>query len=378
MITKILSALCLTAALSLAVAPAHAAELTVLQVADYSASRASLGRALRYGVRLAIDEANRQGGVQGQKIKLIALDDRYEVSDTLRLLKEGIDTHKPVAIVNILGTANTAAVLKSDILDTAKIPLIGPYTGADHLRAPLHPQVFHVRASYAEEVERIVLHFANSGIKRIGILHEDDPFGESIHSAFVEALKAHGLEAAGRGISPRGSNDVSAAVATVMAADPQGVLIGTAGSPTAVTVKATHTAGLFAPRIGISVNDAAQIVKTAGIDAARGFGMVSVMPDPGSCTLKICEELRALHETHGDKAEQLSPNTMEGFISARLMLIAANNTTAPITRAKLRDALEALNPANLSGFLLSYSPTRHNGSTYRDIGVIGGSGRMMY
>ncbi|HQU89211.1 MAG TPA: ABC transporter substrate-binding protein [Denitromonas sp.] len=215
MITKILSALSLTAALSLAVAPAHAAELTVLQVADYSASRASLGRALRYGVRLAIDEANRQGGVQGQKIKLIALDDRYEVSDTLRLLKEGIDTHKPVAIVNILGTANTAAVLKSDILDTAKIPLIGPYTGADHLRAPLHPQVFHVRASYAEEVERIVLHFANSGIKRIGILHEDDPFGESIHSAFVEALKAHGLEAAGRGISPRGSNDVSAAVATV-------------------------------------------------------------------------------------------------------------------------------------------------------------------
>ncbi|MCZ4306632.1 ABC transporter substrate-binding protein [Zoogloeaceae bacterium G21618-S1] len=378
MTRQILSALCLTAALGLAMPPAYTAELTVLQVADYSASRASLGRALRYGASLAIDEANRQGGVHGQKIKLVALDDRYEVNDTLRLLKEGIDTHKPVAIVNILGTANTAAVLKSGMLDTAKIPLIGPYTGADHLRSPVNPQVFHVRASYAEEVERIVLHFANSGIKRVGILHEDDPFGESIHSAFVEALKAHGLEAAGRGISPRGSVDVSAAVATVMAADPQGVLIGTAGAPTAIIVKATHAAGLFAPRIGISVNDATQIVKTAGIEAARGFGMVSVMPDPGSCTLKICEELRALHKIYGDTAEQLSPNTMEGFISARLMLIAADNTTAPITRAKLRDALEGLNPANASGFLLSYSPTRHNGSTYRDIGVIGGSGHMMY
>lgn len=378
MIHRLLSSLCLCAALGVGTTPAHAADLTVLQVADYSASRASLGRALRYGASLAIDEANRQGGVHGQKIKLIALDDRYVVDDTVRLLKEGIDTHKPVAIVNILGTANTAAVLKSGILDSEKIPLIGPYTGADHLRDPVNPQVFHVRASYAEEVERIVRHFANSGIKRVGILHEDDPFGESIHSAYVDALKTHGLEAAGRGISPRGSVDVSAAVATVMAADPQGVLIGTAGAPTAVAAKATHTAGLFAPRVGISVNDAAQIVKTAGIDAARGFGMVSVMPDPGSCTLKICQDLRTLHDSHGDKAEQLSPNTMEGFISARLMLLAATNAGAPLTRAKLRDAIEALNPANLSGFMLSYSPTRHNGSSYRDIGVIGGSGRMMY
>lgn len=377
MIRRCLTLLCLTATLAAAL-PARAAELTVLQVADYSASRASLGRALRYGVRLAIDDANRKGGVHGQKIKLVALDDRYEVDETVRLLKEGIDTHTPLAIVNILGTANTAAVLKSGVLEAARIPLIGPYTGADHLRTPLNPWVFHVRASYAEEVERIVRHFANSGIKRVGILHEDDPFGESIHSAFVDALKTYGLSASGRGVSPRGSVDVSAAIATVMASDPQGVLIGTAGSPTAVTVKAAHAAGLFAPKVGISVNDAAQIIKTAGADAARGFGMVSVMPDPAACTLPICEELRTLHATHGDRGETLSPNTMEGFVSARLLLLAAGNAAPPLTRTKLRDAIESLNPANLSGFLLSYSPTRHNGSTYRDIGVIGAGGRMMY
>ena len=377
MLRRCLTLLSLAALLAMTVLPARA-EITVLQVADYSASRASLGRALRYGASLAFAEVNRQGGLHGEKIKLVALDDRYEVAETLRLLKDGIDKHAPVAIVNLLGTANTGAVLKSGLLDAAQIPLIGPYTGADHLRTPLNPQVFHVRTSYAEEVERIVRHFANSGIRRIGILHEADPFGESIHEAFRAALQRHGLEAAGRGVSPRGSVDVSAAVAEVMAADPQGVIVGTAGAPTAVAVRAARAAGLFVPKIGLSVNDATQIVKTAGIEAARGFGMVSVMPDPTSCSLAICQDLRALHDSIGDPREPLSPNTMEGFISARLMLLAAARVRGPLTGPKLRDALEALRPARLSGFVLSYSPTRHNGSDYSDIGVIGAAGRMMY
>ncbi|MBT0959621.1 ABC transporter substrate-binding protein [Denitromonas iodatirespirans] len=369
--------LSLAALLAMAVLPVRA-EITVLQVADYSASRASLGRALRYGASLAIAEANRQGGLHGEKFKLVALDDRYEVAETLRLLKEGIDKHDPVAVVNLLGTANTGAVLQSGLLDAAQIALIGPYTGADHLRVPLNPRVFHVRASYAEEVDRIVQHFANSGIRRIGIVHEADPFGESIHTAFVASLARRGLQVAGRGVSPRGSVDVSGAVAAVMAADPQGVIIGTAGSPTGVAIKAIHAAGLRVPAVGLSVNDATQIVKTAGVEAARGFGMVAVMPDPNACALPICQELRALHAALGDATETLSPNTMEGFIAARLMLRAAASVRGALTRQKLRDALDAMGPTDLSGFLIRYSPTHHNGSSYSDIGVIGAGGHMMY
>ncbi len=45
------------------------------------------------------------------------------------------------------------------------MPLIGPFTGAQGLREPFSRQLFHVRASYFDETERIVQHLTTLGVK---------------------------------------------------------------------------------------------------------------------------------------------------------------------------------------------------------------------
>ncbi|MCB1958191.1 MAG: ABC transporter substrate-binding protein [Rhodocyclaceae bacterium] len=374
---RIRSAL-LALACTLLTLPAWGARLKVVQIADYSSSRASLGTALRYGARLAIEEANRNGGVNGHTIDFVTLDDQYKPEETVRLLKDALNTVDPIAIVNILGTGTTAAVIKDGVLDSAGIALIGPYTGADSLRTPLNRQVFHVRASYGEEVDRIAEHFANIGAKRVGLLRESGPFGEAIGVAFDAAAKKHGLEVVAIGVTPEGSDDVAAGVAKVAAAEPNGVLLGTAGRPTSRLVKATHEAGMLAARIMLSVNDLDQIREFAGNAAARGVGKVAVMPDPQSCTLDLCRELKRLHESHGDPKQPLTPNTVEGYISARAFLSALAHVSGEPTRAKLRAALESAGRMDFGGFALSFGPERHNGSNYMDIGVLGSGGQIMY
>ncbi|MCB1885978.1 MAG: ABC transporter substrate-binding protein [Rhodocyclaceae bacterium] len=375
---RILKGIWRAAACLLLATPAWAADLTVVQVADYSGSRASLGLALRYGARLAIEDANRNGGVKGRSVRFVALDDRYTPTETVRLLRESVISEAPLAIVNILGTGTTGAVLADGVLTEAGIALIGPYTGADALREPVNPQVFHVRVSYGEEVDRIAAHFASIGAKRVGLLRESGAFGDAISAAFDAAAANHGLEIVARGVTPEGSDDVAAGVATVAAAQPEGVLLGTAGQPTSRLVKATHEAGILAARMMLSVNDLDQIREFAGSKASRGVGKVAVMPDPQACTLPLCRELEQLHAAHGDPSQSLTPNTVEGYISARAFLTALARVSGEPTREKLRSALETAGQMDFGGFTLTYSPTRHNGSTFMDVGVLGSGGRIMY
>jgi branched-chain amino acid transport system substrate-binding protein len=66
------------------------------------------------------------------------------------------------------------------LLERYQTALVAPYTGADSLRSPVNPWVFHIRASYSEEVERIVKHYASFGLKKIAVFHENDAFGNFI------------------------------------------------------------------------------------------------------------------------------------------------------------------------------------------------------
>ena len=58
------------------------------------------------------------------------------------------------ALLGYVGTPTGVAHLP--VVTQAKVPLVGMFTGAEALRAPLNRYVFHVRASYYDETEKIV------------------------------------------------------------------------------------------------------------------------------------------------------------------------------------------------------------------------------
>jgi len=85
------------------------------------------------------DGVDARGGLFGARIRFVGEDDRYKPEETLRLLETVARRDRPLAFVNLLGSADVAAVLKDGLLDRLAVPAIGVTPGAQNLRRPGQP-----------------------------------------------------------------------------------------------------------------------------------------------------------------------------------------------------------------------------------------------
>lgn len=366
-------------AVLISVGEAAAGEIVIVQIADFSASRAALGKAMRAGAQMAFARANAEGSLGTGKIRFVTFDDQYQPDETVKILEKVLIEQKPALVLGLLGTANTGAVLKAGLLERHQTALVAPYTGADSLRSPVNPWVFHIRASYSEEVERIVKHYASFGLKKIAVFHENDAFGNFILQVFKQAMAKHGIPESVELAVERGSMDMANVKQILQKANPQGIVIGTAGAPTAEFVKSIGVANLRAFRYGLSVNDVPSIISTAGVKNAQGFGQVQVMPDPtGGCKIDLCRKFNADYKQFGDKTVAPSPSMMEGYLAAQLSIEAIRRIKGNIDNKSVQDALNRIGQVDLGGFLLDFANGRRAGSKHMDLGIISRTGQMMY
>src|SRR5206468_4915895 len=91
--------------------------------------------------------------------------------------KKLIEEDKVFALISYVGTPTTGAAMP--VLTEAKVPLVGPFTGAELLRTPVNRYVFNVRASYYDETEKIVEQLVSTGNKKIAVFFQDDSYGQA-------------------------------------------------------------------------------------------------------------------------------------------------------------------------------------------------------
>ena len=138
-----------------------------------------------------LEMLNAQGGVNGNKITLVTRDDAYDPKKTTPLVEDIIEKDKVVVLVNGAGTANTAMLVKSGVLNKAKVPLVGVFSGSDAIRGPGSEQIFHTRASYNDEIMKITRLISTLGSKRVAVLYQDDAFGAGIMDSITKASQEY-------------------------------------------------------------------------------------------------------------------------------------------------------------------------------------------
>src|SRR5262249_18223458 len=146
------------------------------QVAALNGPAQALGQGMREGIVAAFEEANRAGGVHGRRLELKSTDDSYEPEKTIVATNKAVTDDKVFALVGAVGTPTSKA--GQPIATAAKVPFVGPFTGAEFLRNPFNRYVVNVRSSYFQETEAWIEHLTRDlGITRIAILYQDDAFG---------------------------------------------------------------------------------------------------------------------------------------------------------------------------------------------------------
>ena len=154
------------------------AQILVGQTAGFTGTAAAGVKETADGARLWIDAVNAKGGVNGQKIELLSLDDGFEPKRAAENARKLIEDNQVVALFLNRGTPHTEAILP--LLERHGVALIAPSTGAMVLHQPVNKWVFNVRATYQREAERAVQHLSLIGMDQIGVIHVEDSFGADL------------------------------------------------------------------------------------------------------------------------------------------------------------------------------------------------------
>ncbi|MBX3647763.1 MAG: ABC transporter substrate-binding protein [Rhodocyclaceae bacterium] len=367
------------AALSLTLASAtYGADAIIIgQVAPYSGPLAPTGSHVGAGAQLYFERINAAGGIHGAKIRLVTKDDGYKVVETVKLTRELLKQSSPIALVGMVGTGNVGALVKERVLADADIPVVGIRSGAMSLVSPVVPQLFHTRASYAAEVEKIVQQLATTGIKRVAVLYQDDPFGLDGLAGAEKSLDRHKLQMATKAAYEKNTTRVEAAVKAIAEAKPQAVIMVSNTAASAEFVKQSRAIGNDAQLLAISVTDGPQLVKRIGKEVAHGLGLVQVVPDPGSRALAITRDLQDDYKKYAPKGIELNHTLLEGYLSGKVLAEGLKRAGPHPTRKKLREALEAMRDYDAGGLSIRFSPSNHSGSDYLDITILNRDGRIL-
>ena len=101
-----------------------ATEILVGEYGSLTGSEATFGQSTDKGLKMAIDEQNKAGGVKGKQIKLIALDDQGKSEEAAAAVTRLINQNNVVAVVGEVASSRTLAA--APICQENKVPLISP------------------------------------------------------------------------------------------------------------------------------------------------------------------------------------------------------------------------------------------------------------
>ena len=332
---------------------------------------AQLGLQMNRGARMYFDRVNAQGGIGGRTIEIRALDDGYE-PDRCKANTETLIRDDVFSLFGYVGTPTSLAALP--LVNAAKIPFFGPFTGAEALRDPFDRNVFHVRASYFDETALIVKQLTSLGLKRIAVFRQDDSYGQAGLDGVVRALKRDKLEPVAVGLVKRNTVEVDAAVRTIVPTMPNAVVQIGAYKGCAAFIRAARKAGYGGTFYNVSFVGTQALADELGKDAL-GVVISQVMPFPFSTTTPIAREYReAVRQAGGDAKPDYS--SMEGYVAAKVFAEGLRRAGGNPTRDSLVNALEGLQRYDVGGYPVSFSNRDHQGSTFVDLSMLTGDGRV--
>ena len=358
----------LAAAVAFPVVRAKASELVIGQAAPLSGVLASTGAQMVLGGRLYFDHVNAKGGVHGEPIKLLTLDDKFEPKLAGENAQRLIERDNVLALFMSRATPHTEAILPH--LARHNVALIAPSTGAMVFHQPPNPLVFNVRSSYQAETEKAVEHLSTLNVKRIAVVHVDDSFGEDCLAGAEKGFQKTGLKPVAVVKADRAKPDFDTIVPQLTKADTQAVIW--IGSSVAVSggVKALRKAGSSMQVITVSNNASSGFTKQLG-DAVRGVIVTQVFPSERAMSYGINREAAALAKAQG---AQLSPSVMEGFAAAKVLVEGLRRAGPKPTREKVVAALSGMSHFDLGGLELGYGPGDRTGLSFVDLSIIDANG----
>lgn len=366
------------AALCLMHGLAGAQEVVVASIGPLTGPLADNGTANYEGAKAYFDQVNAQGGINGQTIRLVREDDQYKTEETIRLVQSVAKRDKPVAFINLLGSATVSAMLKQGVFDKVGVPFVGITPGSESLRNPGSPWMFHVQAGDYAQIHSVLKHLSTVGLNRIAVAYQDIPFGKSGLAYIDQVAPQMKVEVLGRVPIPSADEKLQAAAQQLKASGASTYVVILTPSSGAAMVRDLRAIGDHTPIYSLSYVPTAAILQKVPLKDAVGVALAQVTPNPETSSTQLSRDFRAAMDKYLPEVKTRSSMQIIGYVNARVAGEAIRRAGSNPTPEKVHAALRGLR-VDLGGYPVDFTETRNNvGAAFVDIGVVDSRGRLKY
>ncbi len=322
-----------------------------------------LGTQTLHGAMTYLKHVNENGGIHGRRIQVISYDDGYDpprcVSNTQKLIVDD----KVFCLFSYVGTPTTVKIVP--LVQDAKIPIVGMFTGANALREPLKRYLINVRASYYQETGAAVKHLVESmNLTKIAVFYQYDAYGFDGLKGTEIALQPYGLVPVATGTYIRGTLDVEEGLEKIMAKGAEAVVMIGTYEPCAKFIKLAKSRGFGAVFYNVSFVGADKLAKLLG-QTDEQFIVTQVVPPPDvsgndNVLWGIKEYVDILKHYYPEDL----PNfvSLEGYINAKVLVEGLKRAGKDLTRETFINAIETIRDFDLGiANPLSFSSHDHQG-----------------
>jgi len=323
-----------------------------------------LGTQYIHGSLAYINEVNAQGGIHGRKIKLITYDDQYEPEKTVANTQKLILEDKVFILFDYVGTPTSVRII--DMVEEAKVPLLGLFTGAEELRTPFRPYIFNVRASYYDETGAAVDYFVRKlGFKRVAVFYQDDAFGMAGLKGVEIGLNKYDLKPVATGTYVRGTEDVENALEKIMSSNPEAIVMTGTYTPLAKFVKLYKEKGYdpyFHSVSFVGADAFASELLGRGISTSDKIIVTQVVPDPYETSAIYLKTVKNYRDLTAKYFPEDKPNYvgLEGYVNAVILVKVLKDAGRDLSRDKFIKTIESLKEYSVGvGIPANYGPNDH-------------------
>jgi branched-chain amino acid transport system substrate-binding protein len=246
------------------------AEIGIGVIAPVTGSKAEQGQQFTEGAKVAVDEINAAGGINGSKLQLQALDDQGQPNEAVAAAQRLASDSDVFAVIGPSSTASSSAAIP--VLKRAKLVAISPSASTPSLVTKnTHFYIMSLDlGAYGPLVPKYAVE--RFGARNLAIIHVKDDWGENVTKVEKEWAAAKSIPIVADAVYTQGDRDFKAQLTVMLEKKPDALILNTHYTEGALIVRQARQLGYTGPIVAQGTNVYPQFIELAGSSAAGVVG----------------------------------------------------------------------------------------------------------
>jgi branched-chain amino acid transport system substrate-binding protein len=231
------------------------------------------GQSEHTGLKIAVEEINRKGGILGKQVELVAADTRADPTETVNAVRRLVDREKVVAV---LGVAQSGvAMAATPVVTAAKVPLISTTASNPYVTQSKSGETYKYvfRVCFIDTYQgTVAAEFAYDRLKarKVGVLYDvGSDYSQWLAKYFEDAFTKVGGKIVAKEAYRTGELDFRAPLGKIKESNPDLVFLPLTQKDAALVAKQARDLGIKATLMG-GDNWASPDILTLGGAALEG------------------------------------------------------------------------------------------------------------